>query len=172
VIGSLYSDLEGFFVKKLGVKTASASLLVTQLTRLAKEQHPQVEKMRQMLVKIGMMIAKSRVDDKLSKALEGLQKVKFLPIKVHGDVSALKGIDDDFAILDHARFGSAFEGHSILLDFSLEESQILDSLFRHLGLVNRYLSGAVKETSVVGEGALEDQALSQELRAKAYGLYW
>src|SRR5437667_8991387 len=83
VIGNLYSDLEGFFVTKLRVKTASASMLVKQLTKLAKSQHPPVEKMRQMLVEIGMMIAKSRVDDMFLKGLEELRKVKFLPIKVH-----------------------------------------------------------------------------------------
>jgi hypothetical protein len=59
-----------------------------------------------------------------------------------------------------------------MLDLSLDESRILHSLFHHLGLVGRYLSNAVKETSVVGEGALESQALSQELRAKAYALFW
>jgi hypothetical protein len=147
-------------------------MLVTQLTRLAREQRPQIERMRQLLIEIGMMIAKSGVDDKLSKALEGLQKVKFLPVRVFSNILSLTGIDDDFQILDHARFGSAFQGQSTILDFSPEESQMLDSLFLHLGLVDRYLSIAVKETSVVGEGAVESQALSQELRAKAYALYW
>ena len=98
--------------------------------------------------------------------------MKFLPIKVFGVTSALASIDDDFAIPDHPRFGRAFQGHLAMLDLLLDESQILDSLFRHLGLVDRYLSNTVKETSVVGEGALESRALSQELRAKAYALFW
>jgi hypothetical protein len=172
VIGTQYPDLERFFVKQLRVKTASISMLVGQLTRLAKEQRPPVERMRQMLIEIGTMIARSGVDDKLPKALEGLKKVKFLPIKVLSSTPALAGIDDDFAIPDHPRFGRAFQGHLAILDLSLDESQILDSLFRHLGLVDRYLSNAVKETSVVGEGALESRVLSQELRAKAYALFW
>jgi hypothetical protein len=159
-------------VKQLRVKTASVSMLVGQLTKLAKEQRPSVERMREMLIKIGTMMARSGTDDKLSKALEGLQKVKFLPIKVLNSTPALAGIDDDFAIPDHPRFERAFQGHLVILDLSLDESQILDSLFRHLGLVDRYLSSAVKETSVVGEGALESRALSQELRAKAYALFW
>jgi hypothetical protein len=172
VIGSLYSDLEQFFVKQLRVKTASASMLVIQLTRLAKEQQPRIERMRKILIEIGTMIARGGVDDKLLKTLEDLQKVKFLPIKVRGNMPALVSIDDDFAIPDHPRFGGAFQGHSVILDLSPDESHILDSLFRHLGLVDRYLSIAVKEISVVGEGALESRALSQELRAKAYALYW
>jgi hypothetical protein len=125
-----------------------------------------------MLIEIGTMIARSGVDDKLPKALEGLKKVKFLPLKVLGSRPALAGIDDDFAIPDHPRFGRAFQGHLVILDLSLDESQILDSLFRHLGLVDRYLSNAVTEASVVGEGALESRALSQELRARAYALFW
>lgn len=172
VIGTQYPDLERFFVKQLRVKSASVSMLVGQLTRLAKEQRPPVERMRQMLIEIGTTMARSGVDDKLSKALEGLQKVKFLPIKVLNSTPALAGIDDDFAIPDHPRFERAFQGHLVILDLSLDESQILDSLFRHLGLVDRYLSNAVKETSVVGEGALESRVLSQELRAKAYALFW
>jgi hypothetical protein len=159
-------------VKQLRVKTASVSILVGQLTRLAKEQRPPVERMRQMLIEIGMMMARSGVDEKLSKALESLKKVKFLPIKVLNSIPALAGIDDDFAIPDHPRFARAFQGHSVILDLSLHESQILDSLFSHLGLVDRYLSNAVTETSVVGEGALESRVLSQELRAKAYALFW
>ena len=159
-------------MKKLGIKTANASMLVGQLTRLAKEQAPPIERMRQMLIEIGTMIARGRVDEKLPKALEGLRKVKFLPIKVLGSLPTIAGIDDDFAIPDHPRFGRAFQGHLVMLDLSLDESHILDSLFRHLGLVDRYLSNAVKETSVVGEGALESRALSQELRAKAYALFW
>ena len=159
-------------MKQLRVKTASVSMLVGQLTKLAKEQRPSVERMREMLIKIGTLMERSGTDDKLSKALEGLQKVKFLPIKVLNSTPALAGIDDDFAIPDHPRFERAFQGHLVILDLSLDESQILDSLFRHLGLVDRYLSSAVKETSVVGEGALESRALSQELRAKAYALFW
>jgi hypothetical protein len=125
-----------------------------------------------MLIEIGTMMARSGVDDKLSKALEGLKKVNFLPIKVLNNTPALAGIDDDFAIPDHPRFERAFQGHLVILDLSLDESQILDSLFRHLGLADRYLSNAVKETSVVGEGALESRVLTQELRAKAYALFW
>jgi hypothetical protein len=172
VIGTQYSDLERFFVKQLRVKTASVSMLVGQLTRLAKEQRPPVDRMRRMLIEIGTMMARGGVDDKLPKALEGLKKEKFLPIKALSGTPALAGIDDDFAIPDHPRFGKAFQGHLTILDLSLDESQILDSLFRHLGLVDRCLSNAVQETSVVGEGALESRVLSQELRAKAYALFW
>ena len=172
VIGTLYPDLERFFVKELHVKTASVSMLVRELTSLAKKQHPPVGKMRQMLIDIGTTVARNGVDDKLSKALEGLKKVQFLSIKALSNTSAFAGIDDDFVIPDHARFETAFQGHLPVLDLSLDESQILDSLFRHLGLVDRYLSSAVKEASVVNEAALEDRALSQRLRARAYALFW
>ena len=147
-------------------------MLVTELTKLAKEQSPPVQTMREMLIDIGRMIAQNKVDDDLPQALDLLKRFKFLPIKSRDNTLALKSIDDDFAILDHARFGNALQAHSIVLDFSLEESQILDSLFQKLGLVDRYLSTAVREMSVVGDERLENQVLGQELRAKAYALFW
>lgn len=173
-IGSTYRDfgLERFFKEKLGVKTASASMLITELTKLAEGQSPPVQTIREMLIDIGGMLARNKVDDDLPQALDLLKRSKFLPIKSRDNTLALKSIDDDFAILDHARFGNAFQAHSIILDFSLEESQILDSLFQKLGLVDRYLSRAVKEISVVDGEPLEDQVLSQELRTKAYALFW
>jgi hypothetical protein len=59
-----------------------------------------------------------------------------------------------------------------LLDFGLDEVQILHVLFWHVGVTNRYLSTVVREISTVGANVREDAGLSEHLRAKAYALYW
>ncbi|KAF2183099.1 hypothetical protein K469DRAFT_690218 [Zopfia rhizophila CBS 207.26] len=171
VIGDLYPDQRAFFVNRFRIETASASLLITQLRRMAQERRPRFDEMRELLLKIGMIVAKGSADEGLVDALNELIELKFLPMKNAGNECVLVGVDDDFAISDHPRFEHAFRHQSILLDFNIEESQILDSLFQKLSLVHRYLSVAVRETSTVGQGALENHSLTNELRAKAYALY-
>jgi hypothetical protein len=50
--------------------------------------------------------------------------------------------------------------------------QILHAVFQHMELTHRYLSATVKEVSTIGDTLLEDEQLSQQLRARAYALYW
>ncbi|KAF2804529.1 uncharacterized protein BDZ99DRAFT_451599 [Mytilinidion resinicola] len=146
-------------------------LLVPELVRLSELARPPVELIRQALMKIGMTIATKGMDEKLRKALEHLRGAKFLPFKTSDNVLEYKGLEEDFAILDHTRFGSAFEGRSVLLDFSLKEWQVLDSFFRHFKLDDRYLSVAVTEHTETSEEGLENEDLTLTLRAQAYALY-
>ncbi|KAF2107406.1 hypothetical protein BDV96DRAFT_653752 [Lophiotrema nucula] len=164
-------NLEQFFVKRLKVKTATPSMLVSEITKMAKDAEPRIEDMRQRLIEIGMMTAKNGIDSKLSQALDLLKELSFLPMKLDDGASTLLCLSDDFAILDHARYADAFASKNIFLDFTLDEVQILDTLFRHLGLASRYLSRSVKERSIVGEGAIRDDSLGEDLQAKAYALY-
>lgn len=139
---------------------------------MAEESEPRVDDIRARLVEIGTMLTRIPIDDSVSRALENLQTVAFLPKKQSGDSSMLVGVKADFAISDHARYGEAFAAEDILLDFKIREAQIMHTMFRHLKLTHRYLSTEVKEVSVVGDGASEDEELSTQLRSKAYGLYW
>ncbi|OCK75451.1 hypothetical protein K432DRAFT_429408 [Lepidopterella palustris CBS 459.81] len=171
-LNSLYPNLKSLFVEGLGVQIASADFFVEELIKLVEEPSPWVQRIRGIILEIGLRITKTTVDERLADSLQALRKVKFFPIKSQGNASVLlKGLDDDFAIPNHDRFNKAFQGESILLDFSLRETQILHPLFEYFGLLDKCLSVAVKEQSEVPEGAMEDQALSQKLRAKAYALY-
>lgn len=171
-LATIYPNLETLFVSKLGVKKASPSMLINEIKRMAEESEPRVEDIRARLVDIATMLTKIPIDDSMSRALENLQTVAFLPKRQNGRPSMLVGTEADFVISDHARYGEAFAAENVLLDFQIHETQIMHIMFIHLRLTHRYLSRKVKEVSVVGDGATEDEELSKQLRSKAYGLYW
>jgi hypothetical protein len=171
-LSTIYADLENFFVKRLRVKKASSSMLINEVKRMATATPPRIDDIRTRLIEIGMMLAKSSIDDSISKALTDLKEVKFLPKKVSGSTPVLVGVADDFAIPDHQRYANAFADHSVLLDFKIHEVQSLHVIFRHMGLTHRYLSSMVKEVSTVGDSCNENETLSKQIQAKAYALYW
>ncbi|KAJ4318583.1 hypothetical protein N0V94_004361 [Neodidymelliopsis sp. IMI 364377] len=170
-LSKIYPNLEKLFVRRLGVEKASPGMLINEVKRMAEESEPRVEDIRARLVEIGTMLTKIPITGSVSRALENLQTVAFLPKKQSGSLSMLVGVKAEFTISDHARYGEAFVAEDVLLDFRIHEAQIMHTMFRQLGLTHRYLSTAVKEVSVVGDDATEDEELSKQLRSKAYGLY-
>lgn len=147
-------------------------MLIKEVSKMAKEHPPQIDTIQQRLVGIGTLTSQSGIGDNVSNALKDLANIKFLP-KVKADGSKiLVGKDDDFTINDHQRFGDAFKSQFVLLDFSIEEVHILNTLFGYLGLSDKYLSHVVAEVSTVSEDAGEDQGLTRAFRYKAHALYW
>ncbi|KAH7082057.1 hypothetical protein FB567DRAFT_581505 [Paraphoma chrysanthemicola] len=167
----IYPDLEQFFVRKLGVKKASPSMLINEVRLMAEESEPRIGEIRARLLEIGTMLNKSPIESRISRALDNLKEVKFLPKMQSEQPPILVGAADDFAISDHARYGETLMSHDVLLDFQIHETQIMHTMFTHLGLTHRYLSAMVEEVSAVGELTLVDERLSRELQLKAYGLY-
>ncbi|KAF1971993.1 hypothetical protein BU23DRAFT_469303 [Bimuria novae-zelandiae CBS 107.79] len=170
-VSLVYPNLENFFVKRLGVEKANPAMLIEEIKKLAKGSSPQIENIRQRLLGISRLLLKSGINDAVAKALTGLAKVKFLPQITRDGGKVLVGKDDDFVINDHQRFGDAFESQYILLDFSVEEVHVLNTVFDYMGFGVRYLSRAVKEASAVGEDAVEDESLTSAFRSRAYALY-
>lgn len=168
----IYPHLEDFFINHLKVEIASPAMLVTELTNMAKEDSPRISDVHGRIVDVGLIVARSSFDDSLEKAINELKEVKFLPKKDRGGNLNLVGIYDHFAILDHERFGASFSNQSVLLDFDLEETQRLHTLFKYLGLTSRYLSEAVHADTTAVENASENEVLTQDLKSKAYALYW
>jgi hypothetical protein len=159
----IYPSLEDFFIKRMLVKKATPSMLILEIKRMASQELPQISDIRKRLIEVGMLLARSKMDDNVSKALDALKEIKF---------SALVGLADDFAIPDHQQYSEAFAGRSVLLDFKVAEVQILHVLFSYLGLTQRYLSALVSEESMIGDETFEDETLSIQLREKAYALFW
>ncbi|KAH8704617.1 hypothetical protein GQ44DRAFT_819393 [Phaeosphaeriaceae sp. PMI808] len=170
-LSHLYNGLEDFFVKRLRVKKASPGMLINEVKRMAGEATPRVQEIRKRLVDIGMMLSKAPIDDGIEGALESLKEVKFLPKRVSEAQSVLVGIADDFAIPNHLRYAEAMAGQNVLLDFKVDEVQILHTVFQHMRLTHRYLSTTVKEVSAVGVDLHEDESLSKQLQDRAYALY-
>lgn len=168
----IYPNLESFFVARLGVTNANPAMLVNEIRRMARGSEPRIDEIRLRLVDVGKMVAKSGIDESVRRALVALKEISFLPKKTADETLVLVGVNDDFGILDHKRYGEAFAEHSVLLDFTLEQTQILDKVFGFLGLKEHYLSNIVREESTVGEDAVVSDILSQQLQDKAYPLYW
>jgi hypothetical protein len=167
-----YPALETFFVKRLGVKKATTSMLIKEVERMCHAKPPPIEDIRQRLIEIGIILAKSSIDGSVASALTSLQETKFLPKKASDGICVLVGVTDDFAIPDHQRYADALASCDILLDFRVHEVQSLHVVFQFMALTHRYLSSAVKEASSILGSCIEDERLSHQLQAKAYALYW
>ena len=169
---AIYPDLEEFFTKKLIVKKASPVALLREITKTAEQRHPKIEALRSLLINTGRIIATGKIDADVRKALEDLHHVKFLPKRLRDGSVILVDTSEDFAVLDHLRYGKAFADHEILLDFDIHETQILHTMLCSLGLEQRYLSlGVTEQSNVVDEGSL-NHIMSRILRNRAYALYW
>lgn len=154
------------------VKKVSPALLIKEVKKMAEQEDLQIKAIRDRLIEIGTILANGSLDSDVGAALHDLLKVKFLPKRLVDGSLVLVGAGDDFAILDHVRYGQALADHGILLDFDVHESQLLHVMFQKLGFTSQYLSVAVLEQSSVGHGSVQDPVLSRQLQARAYALYW
>ncbi|KAF2825039.1 hypothetical protein CC86DRAFT_420454 [Ophiobolus disseminans] len=159
-----------FFVRRLGIKKASLSMLINEVKRMAEEAQPRIDEVRTRLISIGYLLTKHPMSAGTTKALDDLKEVKFLPKNAGENDHILVGVTDDFAIPDHQRYRHALLAHNVLLAFELDDVQMLHAMFEHLGLTGRYLSNTIKEVSTV-EDSHENVTLSRQLQAKAYALY-
>jgi hypothetical protein len=150
----------------------SPSMLIKEVKRMTGEAQPQISQIHVRLVNIGMMLARIEIDARIAKALDELKGIAFLPRKLADGSAELIKITAEYAIADHQRYGEALAGHDILLDFRTDEVQILHRLFQYLGITDRYISTTVTEVSTINGDSIEDEDLSQQLRTKAYALYW
>jgi hypothetical protein len=153
------------------VGTPSPSKLIDEVRKMAEASEPQIAKLRPCLVDIGMMLAGGAIDPSVASSLDALKQTKFLPRRSVKGLSSLVKVTDDFAIPDHSSYSQALAKRGILLDFDLHETQTLHSLFKYMDITDRYLSSFVKRTSSIGV-TVKDTKLSEQLRSKAYALYW
>jgi hypothetical protein len=165
-----YPELESFFIKRLKVRKVTPSMLVEEITQMVAKSGPDIDKIRQRLVEVGLILAKGTIDKATEEALDELAAHEFLPLKLDDGTSVL--VNEGFAIPDHARYNEAFMEDEVLLNFTIDEVQILHVMFEYLDLQYRYVSNVVTEKSTVGDNPRSDDVLSQELQVKAYALYW
>jgi hypothetical protein len=163
--------LKDFFVGRLKVQSATPKMLVENLIKMTNENNPNANEIIRQLLSLGMIAKNGGLDREFCDSIDRLRGINFLP-KRTAIGHDLVGIKDRFVISDLQRFGLAFANHNILLDFTPEQTSILDPIFKRLGLTRRYLTNAVEEVSKVGEDAEESTSLSKLLQRKAYALYW
>ncbi|KAI4920156.1 hypothetical protein J4E90_002296 [Alternaria incomplexa] len=170
-LSSIYPHLEPFFVKHLKVKKVTPTMVIKEISKMVRHKSPDYEDVRKRLVDVSRMLTSTKLDKTTKDALSDLAASKFLPKRLASGGTALLSRHDAYAIRDHTRYGSAFEEHDILLDFSVEEVQIMNVMFTHIGIKRYYLSSLVVEKSTVEDDSEEDDELSKQLQVKAYALY-
>ena len=162
-VAGQYADLQDFFVNCLGVEEPSIETYIEELELLISvSSSPPVKKLKTILKEIS-----SRNPQK--SLLDRLKLRQFLPVWGVDGMLSLKGLMDDFVIVDRQNYGDIFRGVIPSLDFSVEEVHGLRSMILALGLSDRYMSKTVRETSSAGNSLLQP-VLSGEMRHKAHAL--
>lgn len=160
-ISSSYSSLQNFFVDRLSVQTPNVGTYVEQLTILAEEQPPNIEKIKTAIENINYFNPEHT-------DLDSIRGLDFLPVKSTTGETELSNIVNTFYIVDRKEYGDAFEGKVPILDFSLEDIRRLRCFLEALGLVDKYMSSAVVETTTVQQPASEPSvSLTREFRGKS-----
>ena len=172
VIGPLYPDLMSFFQGRLRIKVATASMMIKELCKLATSKNIAIDKIKEALLKIGRFVAKEDHDEKMDDALEELKLLPFIPVIASQGACGRARPTDAFVVNDHDRYFRAFHGQVDFVDISQEDSHTVSMLFDMLDIGSKYLSKSVREESAIGDDVNEDDLLTDELRAKAYALFW
>ena len=163
-IAGQYADLQDFFVNHLRVEEPSIETYMEELELLISDgSSPSVKRVKTLLKAIG-----SRKPQK--SLLDRLKLRQFLPVWGMDGTLSLKGVTEDFVIVDRKNYGEVFRGVIPSLDFSVEEVQGLKSMILALGLSDRYISKTMRETSSARDSLLEP-VLSGEMRHKAQALF-
>lgn len=159
-----YVGLEDFFIRYLGVEEPTIDTYIKELKLLTLgDDSPSITKVKSFIKEIGSRKPQQPI-------LEPLKSYEFLPVRGFDGILTLKCVADDFVIVDRKHYGDAFRGIIPILDFSIEEVHNLAALILALGLADRYLSKAVRESSTVNSSYL-DLVQSEEMRHKAYALF-
>jgi hypothetical protein len=146
-------------------------MLIKELVNMAKRDSPDVDELKKVMMAAAAMLSQDRPDVKFERNLRALKECKFLPVKELNNKKRLEDTAGDFFIIDHERFGSAFQNKVALLDFSHEELTTLHPFFRILDLEHRYLSRNV-EPQTTARTSIENQKLTLDFRQRAYALSW
>ena len=163
-VAGQYADLQDFFVNCLGVEEPSIETYIEELELLiSASSSPPFKKLKTILKEIN-----SRNPQK--SLLDRLKLRQFLPVWGVDGMLSLKGLMDDFVVVDRKNYGDIFRGVIPSLDFSVEEVHGLRSMILALALSDRYISKTVRETSSARNSLLQ-LVLSGEMRHKAHALF-
>ncbi|KAM0556994.1 hypothetical protein ACHAPJ_005673 [Fusarium lateritium] len=168
ILESHYTDLRGFFVEFLGVKTLSLELVYNELVQLGSSSDTTVDQVKSNIWTLNSFIA---IPSKHPDA-DKLLKSKILPVKYPQGPETLCDFTADFVIVDRRHLGSLFEHRVPTLGFTFDEVRQLEPTISWLGLGTRFLSRRVTESSRV-EGASKEPLSSRKRRIapKAQALY-
>jgi hypothetical protein len=162
-LDTLYEELKGFFVSKLGVKSLTLEMVYDEL-----KQEPQtnsVEDIRVAMLALSDFLRHERTRLDPSPLLSA----KIFPVKYGNNEPVLRSASAEFAISDRADLREHFWGRVAMLSFDLEDIHGLGSFFSWTELEGRFLSNSVKDiTSVRPNSGNPISAVGRDIRRKAY----
>lgn len=162
-----YASLEDFFVKQLGLKSATAMDVARELSLLS-GRVDRIKPIKELLMYINSCIGNAKIwDDQIPKML-GDKKI--LPVK--NITRTLRSCrEEDWFIADREKLSSLFQDKVLLLDFSCQEVQKLAPLFEKL-ILRRFLSDRCKERYEFGGNPILHTELTGRLQSKAFHISW
>lgn len=170
-VGDIYPSLRSFFLNRLGVSTMNTKVLLKALVEAsAPRQTPDGHHIKNLMMNTGQILAAEPTAEGLRDGIQALKRNRYLPIR-QGEGWKFALPDEDFFIVDHERYGSAFHEKLDLLDFTYAELTSLHSLFQLLDLEHRYLSRHVKPETTF-DTSFRSNDLSAHLQHRSYALSW
>ena len=159
-----YSNLQAFFVERLGVEEPGIDTYIDELQSLVvSDESPSVEKVKDLIKQINSFRPGKG-------ALDKLKPYGFLPVQGTDATTSLKTALDLFAISDRSAYASEFIGKVPILEFDREEVRELSPTIKALNLEHRYISQLVVETPTA-EDSSKEGTLSDSVQKRAYALY-
>ncbi|KIW13179.1 hypothetical protein PV08_08366 [Exophiala spinifera] len=175
-LDEMFPQLQNFFVDKVEVLPLKIDMLIEDLVKAVEEQRTDFQKVKQIILAIGQLLASDDAID-LNEDLNEDQKrtlneLAWLPVSGPGGLKLVSPESKEtFAINDHQRYGELFENRADIVAFGYEQISELHRLFWTLDLEDRYISGLVYHGKTTTEGDPKlDQALGQYIRDRAYAL--
>lgn len=134
-----------------------------------------VKSMKQIMLHLSLLIAAREVEGEpeFTKQLDDLKRsqCRFLPVLSATGSRSLRGIQQDFFINDHTRWGAKFANKVDFLDFHCEESCKLKWLLDKFDLQNRTLSMQVEQLNEPQEESFDTEK-TEDFRKRAYAFSW
>ncbi|KAF4973458.1 hypothetical protein FZEAL_9332 [Fusarium zealandicum] len=163
-----YKHLRDFFVEFLGAQSLSLELKYRDLVHMGSSQEATIESVKSGIWALNSLIPTTSQLPNAKKLLDG----KLFPVRHPDGQVSLEYFTTDFSIVDRTYLGTNFGSRVKTLDFTVDEVRRLEPILTWLGMVTRYLSRVVIESSRV-EG-LDKTALSspqRSIRPRAHALY-
>ncbi|QGA16253.1 hypothetical protein EYB26_003920 [Talaromyces marneffei] len=165
-IGAVYPDLTDLFRGKLHIQAPTIATYIEQLRLLTAEGNPG------RIVEIKRTINCINDLKPTADSLEGMMQLPCLPVRVPGSNITLMSPSEVFFVADRREYRKLFEGKVPILECSLEEIHALYPFLNALGLTDRYMSVAARETTKVQRPSeTPSKELSQAFRAKSEAFY-
>ena len=135
-------------------------MLIDEVLAIADQEPPRIQAIKDLFKELNSFGPRA-------PALDRLKGSPVIPVKCTDGLFRLLKATDAFAIIDRVPYMELFANKIPVMDYSREETHMLESFISALGLEERYISRLVQELSTVN-GASNDMILSNRIRRRAH----